>query len=39
VLGTDDVLGMSSIEGLHQLNAEAGTAREERRELGHGGQG
>jgi hypothetical protein len=35
VLGSGDVLGMGSVEGLHHLDAEAGIVREEHRELGH----
>jgi len=36
VLGSGDVLGVSSVQRLHHLDAEAGTVSEEHRELGHG---
>ena len=39
VLITGDVLGMGSIEGLHHLDAKAGTVGEEHGELGYGERG
>lgn len=39
VLRSRDVLSVGSVQGLHHLDAEAGTVTEEHGELGHGGQG